>query len=158
MFKFVFIGVWVVIVFSASIFVASGKHTEFLGGGGDGEKGQVPVETMKMLPMSVALIREGTVKGYLVVEPAFTYILENKKSKIPIDLYFQDALVNYLFNNEEIDVERLEKFDLIAFRERIKVGLNAELEGASIDEVLIQRIDYLSVQEVRDNKLRSGYN
>ena len=157
MVKVILIGIWVVVVFAASIFVASGKHTELLGGGDSSEKPIVKLETIKMDPMSVALIREGVVKGYLVVEPAFTYAMENKKSNLPIKLYFQDALVEYLFNNKEIDVERIEKFDLVGLRKKLKESLNAELQGASIHDVLIQRVDYLSVDQVRDNKLRSGY-
>jgi len=156
MIKLIFVGTWVVIVLSASIFVFSGKHTELLGGGEEAGKVKAKVETLKMDPVSIALIREGKVKGYLVVEPAFTYTMEGKKTDVPIGLFFQDALVNYLFNNDEIDTERLEKFDLATFRTNLKNDVNANLDGIAIDEVLIQRIDYLSIDEVRDNKLRAG--
>ena len=156
MIKLIFVGTWVVIVLSASVFVSSGKHNELLGGGDGDGKPKVKVETLKMNPVSIALIREGRVKGYLVVEPAFTYTMESKKNDTPIGLFFQDALVNYLFNNDEIDTERLEKFDLVTFRQNLKKDVNKKLDGIAVEEVLIQRIDYLSIDEVRDNKLRAG--
>ena len=152
MIKQLITGIWLVAVLSGTTLFASGK----LFPADDGKKKAEKIAHLNLEPISVALIRAGSVKGYLIVEPAMTYVAEGKKMTQPLDLLLQDAVVGVLYSNEEIDTDRLEKFDLEKFRTDLRDKLNTKLKKEMVREVLIKRIDYLTVDEIRDNKLRQG--
>ena len=156
MIKTVFTGSWVILVFAASLFVGGGKLDEFGIPQDSSSKTADDVQQLKLNPLSVAYVRNGSVEGYFIVEPAILYASNNRNKSDSIDLYLQDAVVGYLFNNKEIDPERLEKFDIQQFRKEMREALNSSIKGISVQEVLIQRLDYLSIEEVRDRKLRAG--
>ena len=141
-----------VAILSGTTLFASGK----LFPADAGKKKAENVAHLDLEPIAVALIRSGSVKGYLIVEPAMTYVAKGKKLTQPLDLLLQDAVVSILYSNEEIDTDRLEKFDLDKFRTDLRDKLNAKLKADTIKEVLIKRIDYMTADEIRDNKLRQG--
>ncbi len=152
MLKQIITGIWLVAVISGTTLFASGK----LFPAGDGKGKHEKLAHIDLEPISVALIRSGSVKGYLIVEPAMTYVAKGKKNTQPLDLLLQDAVVGTLYSNEEIDTDRLEKFDLDKFRIELREKLNAKLQAPTVREVLIKRIDYLTIEEIRDKKLRQG--
>lgn len=155
MFKSLFVGIWVVVVLAATVLVSSGKLDAMLAGDGSGEKKQVALETAKLDPISVSMIRDGKVIGYLILETAFTYPAKGKAAKLPLNIIFQDAIVDLVFSDKEIDVDRLDKFDLGKFRKEVKAKVDAEVGFEVVQNVMIQRIDYLTLKDVRDNKLRN---
>ncbi len=115
------------------------------------------IEVIEMQPVSVALIREGSVQGYIIVEPAFSYLYDiGKNSTIPLELVFQDALTSAVFNNDEVDVDRLDKLQLEGFRTNIKDRFNDRYGSDVLAEVFIRRVDFISVDAIRDRKLRAG--
>ena len=155
MFKTLFVGVWVAVVLTATSMVSSGKLDSLMGGNGADGKPDIKVETAKLDPISVSLIRDGKVIGYLILETAFTYPAKSKAAKLPMNMIFQDAIVDLVFSDQEIDVDRLDKFDLEQFRKRLKERVDSQVGFDVVQSVMIQRIDYLTLKDVRDNKLRN---
>ena len=155
MFKSLFVGIWVALILTTTSMVTSGQLGMLMGGGEKDDKRSVKLETAKLDPISVSMIRNGKVIGYLILETAFTYPAKGKAAKLPIKMIFQDAVVDLVFSDQKIDVDRLDKFDLASFRERLRKRVDTQLGFEAIHDVLIQRIDYLTLKDVRDNKLRN---
>ena len=155
MFKSLFIGIWVAGVLTATTLFSSGQLASLMGGGEDAKKFGGKVETVKLDPVSVSMIRQGKVIGYLILETAFIYNAKKEIAKLPLNVIFQDAMVDMVFSDSEIDVDRLDRFDLNGFRENLKMKINKQMGMETVFDVLVQRIDYLTTDDVRDNKLRN---
>ena len=125
--------------------------------GETGEKYFGKLEHVKLNPMSITIIRNSEIQGYVIIEAAFTISEEDKNNlSIPVEILLKDAINHSIFQNAELDINRLEKFDSTSIQKDIVVALNEKLGDGTIHDVLIQRIDFISTEDVRDNKLRKS--
>ena len=154
MFKLVLLGVWVNLVVAGAILFSSGKYQDFLGSDEPGADRGVKTATTALPPVSIALIREGGVVGYIILELAFNHAEEGKAANMPFEFIFRDAVVNSLYGNTEIDEEMLEDLRLEELQDTIKQRVEARIGPDILFDVLIQNIDYRSMEQIRDNQLR----
>ncbi len=157
MIKSLVAGIWAITVLSGSIYFFGNqsadpaKESEMTG------LHLSDLEHIKLDPMSVAIIRKNEVQGYIIVEAAFS-VLGSKLEDLamPIKILLQNSINNAIFNNPAIDFNRLEKFDIAEFQASLTQEINQKLGNDLIHEVLIQRIDFISSEDIRDKKLRRG--
>src|SRR5262249_29786839 len=83
------------------------------------------------------------------VEPA-----EIKKLSIPAQALMTDQVYSYLYANPQIDFTKKESIDLDAFRKSIRDTINTRVGVELVHEVLIDQVNFLSKDEIRDNALR----
>jgi hypothetical protein len=105
--------------------------------------------------MSVPVAKDGRVDGYFLAR--LVYTIDSKKLKslsLPAEILLLDELHSYIYGNPQIDFSNREKLDLSMFRGGLRDSVNARVGDTFVHEVLIEQIDYLSKDDIRDNALR----
>lgn len=154
MIRLVAAAVWICAVTVGSIFFAfqaSGKKA--------GAEAAVPLfgglDYVNTGVISVPLIKSGSVQGYFLSRLVYTVdpAVVNKLS-VPAETLLIDQVYTHLYANPDIDFTQQESIDLDRFRNTIRDSINARIGEKLVHEILIEQIDYLSKNEIRDNTLR----
>lgn len=105
--------------------------------------------------ISVPVVREGGVKGYFLARLAYAVEPEKLEAlSVPADILMVDEIYDYLYANPQIDYTSRDNIDLDAFKTGVRESINERVEDTLVHEVLIEQVDYLSKDEIRDNTLR----
>ena len=105
--------------------------------------------------ISVPLIDDGRVYGYFLSR--LVYTVEPKVSRnlsIPADALLVDAVYSYLYGNPLIDFTKVKKLNLDKLRNGIRDAVNKKVGRELVHDVLVEQIEYLSKQDVRDNAFK----
>ena len=81
-----------------------------------------------------------------------------KKLSIPAPALITDQVYSYLYSNPQIDFTKKETIDLDAFRKAIRDTVNARVGVELVHDVLIDQVNFLSKDEIRDNAIRRRKN
>ena len=109
--------------------------------------------------ISVPLIRDSQIGGYFLTKLVYTVEPEQiKKLSIPAEALITDQVYSYLYSNPQIDFTKKESIDLDAFRKSIRDTINARVGVELVHDVLIDQVNFLSKDEIRDNALRRRKN
>jgi hypothetical protein len=155
MIKFVGAAVWICIATLVAVYFSfqmSGSKPET-----DGHEAAatVTVETVKTEVMSVPLIREGLVAGYFLARLVFTVdSKEMKKLQVPADSLITDQVYSYIYSAPELDFSKVASLDIDAFRNGMRDGINKKLQLELVKDVLIEQIDYLTKDDIREAALK----
>ncbi|MBU1211189.1 MAG: flagellar basal body-associated FliL family protein [Alphaproteobacteria bacterium] len=104
----------------------------------------------KMLPISVPVLRDGELDGYVVAQ--FVYGISDTGDKHVaerVEPYFIDAVFRVLYNESKAGIQR---DDLENIKKEILDRVNASLGDNIVQEALIDQINYISVEQVRCSK------
>jgi len=158
MIKSLLTGIWAVLLLSGSLYYFDGAN-----GGNNNEMSENQkeffgkLETIVLDTMSVAVIRKNAVRGYVILDVAFTVDAQkNKQLSVPIKYVIQNSVNNAILQDNKLNINRLDNFDADKFETLILAEINKKVGEPIVNEVLIQRIDFLTVEDVRDNKLRAN--
>jgi flagellar basal body-associated protein FliL len=157
MLKLVAIGIWVILVTAGATFASV-----FMSSGGDDsgeEKPDMGIEQLSTEMMSIPVIREGNVTGYLVMQLSFgadRAMLEEKKAD-PMP-FLKDAALRTIFSDATLDVQRLRKKELDALTAAITQEANQRLGKDLVRNVLFQQINYVKKEDIRNNAVNNGGN
>lgn len=154
MIKFVVAAVWIIGVTIGTIFVSySMNGAQPVTAGDSPYHGKL--EFVKTDMMSVPVVQEGTVKGYFLSKLVYAADVEKlKKLALPIDTLLVDEVYTFLFSNPSIDFSRVEGVDLNAMRSGLKDSINQRVGDDLIYEIMIEQVDYLTKEQIRDNALK----
>lgn len=153
MIKLIIAGVWTVAVLSGSVWFfgqpvappSEEEAGEFFG----------LLETIKLETIVVPIVRSSSVQGYLILDSAYTVNTEIASSlTVPIEFVLRDIINGSIFGNANIDIYRLERFDLDKFQKRVVEDINTKLGKKVVHNVMIQRLDFMTKDEIRDQQLR----
>lgn len=156
MIKPLLIGIWTAALLSGSA-IFFGNQAANQDSSKDSNAGSLfsQVEFVTIEPLSVAIIRENQVKGYLIVDAVFTMEPGAREEfSIPVSYLLRDLITGSISRNKEIDIYRLDKFDLDSFQAKLKTDINTKMGDEKVRDVLIQQIDFFSNEDIRDNQLR----
>jgi len=155
MIKFIVAAVWVVAVTVGSIFFAfsstgdkageAEKPAAFFGG----------LDYVKTDVISVPIVKEGEVAGYFIAR--FVYTAEPARIaqlSVPMQAIITDEFFTYLYSNPLMDFTRGDRIDIDAFRSGLRDSLNKRIGEEFVHEVMLEQVDYLSKQEIRDNAMK----
>lgn len=154
MLKMIFAGVWAVGLMTGSTYF----FANFMNAS-TSESEQV-VDSSKLTDisintMSIAMIRNNNIVGYLMLSPV---IVVDKSMvddlSVPIQYYARDVIINTVHKNENIDIYRLDKFDYEELQSKVVANINASIGKKMVQKVLIQSIDFITKEDVRDLQLR----
>jgi hypothetical protein len=113
------------------------------------------LDYVKTEVLSVPVLKQGGVVGYFLAQLVYTVEPERaKKLSVPAETLFSDELYTYLFANPGIDFTETKKLDLDQFRNGVREAINKRLGEELIHDVMIEQVDYLSKEEIRNNMLR----
>lgn len=150
MIKLIATGVWVLILTLGGVFAAA-------------KFGQPPAEDHKAdAPpppqyvqgdlLTLPVVNGGKVSGYFLVRS--TLLVDSvmmKQINVPMPAYITDEFYGLLIGDKVLDVKDAGKFDVAAFKTKIKDGINARMEKPLVQDVLIQQMDFIS-KEIIDSK------
>lgn len=159
MIKFIVAAIWIVGVTVGSIYFAFSagkaapatevKPAAYFGG----------LDYVKTDVISVPIVHDAAVQGYFLAR--FVYTAEQKKlaqMSVPAENILIDEVITYLYSHPLIDFTNTVKLDIDAFRNGLRDAINKRVGDDLIQEIMLEQVDYLSKQEIRDNtmKRRSG--
>jgi hypothetical protein len=154
MIKFIVAGLWLCAVTIGAVFyafqwsgakAASEPPPALLGG----------LDYVKTEVLSVPVLKQGGVVGYFLTQLVYTVEPDRvKKLSVPADTLFSDELYSYLFSNPSIDFTETKKLDLDQFRNGVREAINKRLGEELIHDVMIDQVDFLSKEEIRNNMVR----
>ncbi len=109
-----------------------------------------PRESKKTREINVPKIRDGAVKGYVVAQ--LSYIVDAaalKKSQISPDAFIVDEAFRYIYDDNSVDFDHLETFDLDKMRNALIKKVNARLNADVVLDMGIQEFTFLSAAQAK---------
>ena len=104
--------------------------------------------------ISVPVLTDKGIVGYLLTRIVFTGEPDRlRKLSVPAETLFSDELYTYLFANPTIDFTEVKTLDLDALRNGIRDAVNKRIGEDLIQDVMVEQIDFLSKDEIRDNAM-----
>lgn len=105
---------------------------------------------VKLEPLSVPVIRNGSLQGYVVVRSVFTADeLLAKQKRLPLELYATEAVFRTIYQEEKLNFESLAPLPFDQLAQQIADAANSRMGGKFISSVIIEGITYLDADEVR---------
>ncbi|KRB19333.1 MULTISPECIES: hypothetical protein [Mesorhizobium] len=154
MIKVIAIAVWVCAATLGAVFYSF----QAAGDRGVGEKPKPMLgglDYVKTDVISVPLIHDSRIDGYFLAKLVYTVEPEQiKKLSIPAEALITDQVYSYLYAHPQIDFGKKQPIDLDTFRAAIRDTVNARVGATLVHEVLIDQVNFLSKDEIRDNWLR----
>lgn len=117
------------------------------------------LELVKGESITVPMISDGKVTGYFLGRISF--MMDKEKIKgvhLPVTELMTDELFTLLVGNKMVDLGKPNSFDVNTFRTTIKDDMNRKLGDEMVAEVLIEQLDYMSKEDIRNNAQRQGKN
>jgi len=154
MIKFIVAGLWLCAVTIGAVFysfqwsgakISSEPPPALLGG----------LDYVKTEMLSVPVLKKGNIVGYFLTQLVYTVDPEQlAKLSVPADTLFSDELYSYLFSNPGNDFTETKKLDLDQLRNGVRDAINKRLGEDLIHDVMIDQVDFLSKEEIRNHMLR----
>lgn len=114
------------------------------------EEGAREIEYVKPEEISVPMIVDGKVTGYVIAQFAFTTDSELlKKLSVSPNYIFNNEAFNVIYESKVIDFTRIKKHNLPAVAVKIKKNINKRMQSKFVKDVLIQQLKYIPESSVR---------
>ncbi len=113
------------------------------------------LDYVKTEVISVPLIRDGRIDGYFLAR--LVYTVEPAKLaalSVPAQALLIDEIYSYIYGNTDLDFRKHETIDLERFRLGVRDAINKRVGDTLVHEVLIEQVDFLTKDEIRDNTIR----
>ncbi|MGU3496923.1 hypothetical protein ACLBXM_23005 [Xanthobacteraceae bacterium A53D] len=149
MIRLVIIGVWVCAVTLASSYGAA--YWAAGAGFGKAEEPYLPgLEYRRVPTITVPMIMDGQVKGYVIAKLVFTADAGTLKqlSVDPVVFVTNDAF-GEIYTNGRVEAGKISKYNLKDMMDRIKEQVNARLKGPVVQEILVDGINYIDKSDIR---------
>ncbi len=101
-------------------------------------------ETRKSRELSIPIIRDGAVKGYVVVQLNYVVDLEAaKKLQAPPEAFVVDETFQLIYGDEKIDFSHLDRLDLGRMTETLIQRVNTRLRANVITDMGVIEMNFL---------------
>lgn len=152
MIKQLLMGLWICAVTLGGIYAADFIVVE----GGSGTK-VGPTEYVTNEPMTVPVITNGSVEGYVIAKLIFSADSESLKHwGDKLKLIFSDSAFRIIYAGERERVYSQKRQDLDNMVEEIKARTNDAVGSEVIQNVLVEYLNYVSLDQVRCNRKSPG--
>lgn len=106
-------------------------------------------ESRKTKELNVPIIRDGAIKGYVVLQLNFVVDLAVAKAlATPPDAFVVDEAFRYIFDDDRIDFAHLDKIEIEKLTRALTFKVNARLKAPVITEMAVQECNFLLNAEV----------
>jgi flagellar basal body-associated protein FliL len=109
------------------------------------------IDYVKLEPLSVPVIRDGALAGYVVTR--IVYVIDTatqKKLGVAPDPFIADETFRTVYSASPVNVRQPEEYDLETLATAIRKNVNARLKGDAVRDVLIQQFDFVDSSQLRD--------
>lgn len=151
MIKLAISGLWIAGVTLASVYFSlqmtsansdADQHSDFFGG----------LDYVRSDMLSIPAFADGRVQGYFITRLVYTAEPKVLQSlTLPPHVLITDELYSLLVGNSVIDFTNMEQFDMDAFRTIVRDRLNERLGKKVFHEVLVEQMEFLTKNEIRNN-------
>ncbi len=147
MIKLLLTGLWVCIVTAGTSYgVVYWKENGSLIPAGDGAV--VGLQQQKTRPLSVPMVENGNVQGYIVARFAYTVDARAMNQlSVPPDSFVVDEAFRKIYADEQLDFRKLARYDLSQLTSTIKQRVNERMQAAVIQDLMIEDFNYVSRDE-----------
>lgn len=105
--------------------------------------------------ISVPMVKDAVIQGYFLTKLVYTVEpAEMAKLSVPASALITDQVYSYLYSNPQTDFTDTADLDLDAFRKNIRDSINARIGADIVKDVLIDQVNFLSKDDIRDNAMR----
>lgn len=116
-------------------------------------KPKVQREAVRTRMISVPIIMEGALQGYVMAQLTFTVDAKiNKEMGVKPQEYLLDEAFKVIYSEGGIDFRNAKKQDLVSITHKIAESTNTRLGQPLVEDVLIQELNYLSKEQARGGK------
>jgi len=156
MIRIIAIGLWICAVALGSLFFAVRQNDAPSGevqanGGAFGRLDYVKTDVM-----SVPIISNGSVAGYVVAQLVYTVDSNiRKKLTVPLEYFISDEIFRKFYGSYS-DTKDIEKVNFEAVRASVITDLNARFPEPVIKDLLVEQFNYISAEEIRAMNMRGG--
>lgn len=151
MIKLFLVGIWVCAVTLGAGYAAVWWQTPHTAAHGAGhEKAFAAVEAIKARMISVPMIADGVIHGYVMAQ--FTFMADVKASKalsVKPEPVFIDEAFKTIYTTDSIDFRNMRKQDLPGLAKRIIENSNRRLGVPILEDVLIVELNYVPKDRTR---------
>jgi hypothetical protein len=149
MIKLILSAVWICIITLVSSYTAaSWKSRGTIAATGD--EGLTGLNYTKTEPINVPIIVDGGVKGYVVAQFVYTADASSlKQLSVPPDAFILDAAFRTIYDDDRIDFDHLERFDLASLTTKLKEDANKRFGIELLQDVLVEQFTFVTKEEVR---------
>ena len=107
-------------------------------------------ETRKTHEINVPRIKDGAVKGYAVMLLSYPVDLGALKSAaMGPDSILVDEAFRYVYNDDTIDFDHLDRFDLAKMSKAIAAAVNERVRSDVVVDVGVQEFTYAPISDTR---------
>lgn len=107
-------------------------------------------EARKTHEINVPRIKDGAIKGYAVMLLSYTVDLSAlKTAAMAPDSILVDEAFRYVYNDDTIDFDHLDRFDLAKMSKAIARAVNERVKGDVIVDVGVQEFTYAPISDTR---------
>jgi hypothetical protein len=107
-------------------------------------------EARKTHEINVPRIKDGAIKGYAVMLLSYTVDLSAlKTAAIAPDSILVDEAFRYVYNDDTIDFDHLDRFDFAKMSKALVGAINARVKSDAVVDVGVQEFTYEPVSEIR---------
>lgn len=158
MIRIIVIGLWICAVALGSLYFAVQK-----GGSPSDEVAASPggfggLDYVKTDVMSVPIITNGSVAGYVVTQLVYTVDSNiRKKLTVPLEYFITDEIFRKFYGSYS-DTKEVEKVSFEDVRASIIADINSRFPEPVIKDILVEQFNYISAAEIRAMNMRGGAN
>ena len=106
------------------------------------------VETRKTHEINVPRIKDGAVKGYAVMLLSYAVDLDAlKKAEMAPDSILVDEAFRYVYSDDTIDFDHLDRFDFAKMSRALIHAVNARVKSDVLVDVGVQEFTYAPIGE-----------
>ncbi len=155
MIRTIAIGLWICAVAFGSLFFAVNHDVPTPAEAKPGPGGFGGVDYVKTDVMSVPIISNGTVTGYVVTQLVYTVDSAiRKKLTVPLEYFISDEIFRKFYGSYS-DTKSVEKVSFEDVRSSIINDLNARFPEPVIKDLLVEQFNYISSEEIRTMNMRT---
>jgi hypothetical protein len=149
--KLIFVGLWAcAITLGSSWAVIAWKSGKAAEAAREPDKYAGGLEQVRSKMISVPIIADGSIQGYVIVQLAFSIEAKQlKQMTIKPDAILMDEAFKTIYAGETIDFRNLKKQDLPGLLKTIGDNANRRLGAPMVQDVLIQELNYVPKAEAR---------
>ena len=140
-------GVWAAVTTVGSTFVVS----RFLNANVAPVEANKPAthqEIKTLRPISVPILRDGQLQGYVVLQ--LKYAIDAGQAVSDPDVYITDEVFRLLYGNQQIDLTKLTRIDLDNFLTEARKHVQERLKSDIVKELFIQEAHYVWQRDLKN--------
>lgn len=147
MIKPILMGMWVSTATMGAAYVGANWQKPGAGKEKQEHNEMTPVRTRMI---SVPVIAEGAIRGYVVAQFAFTTPAAlMKQMPVKPDMFVVDEAFALIYAGEDIDFRQFRKQDLISLSRKVADNVNKRMGARVVEDVFIQELNYVPADKVR---------